>query len=387
MSMVRAMSIKKREWTAPDGTKRWAYQVRWADENGDRRSKTFQPGEKGAAEAFERKIKSAKAGGTLHAMESGEMTLAEFVLGTWMPGHAENLAPKTRRNYASLWEVHLGDAFGHRRLRTITPKVVRDWQSKHLKDGYGPVATRKALGLLSSILALAVEDEILASNPVAAVRKAPLPRREEIRPLSPSQIELLRDAMLHPDPIWVREADDGYRKRAAHWLPAPGTPATRLRDATLVSMLGYAGLRPDEALILPWSQVLENTIRVWAPKTDRWRSVRLMRPLASDLGEWREVNLDDELVFPGIDQDNWRARNWERACQKADIDARVYDLRHSFASLLIVEGLSIIEIARELGHGAQLTLETYGHVLSEYKGVKIDAETAILEARCHKNAT
>jgi site-specific recombinase XerD len=45
--------------------------------------------------------------------------------------------------------------------------------------------------------------------------------------------------------------------------------------------------------------------------------------------------------------------------------ARPYDLRHSFASLLLHEGRYVIYVARQLGHGADLTLRTYGHVIEE----------------------
>ena len=43
--------------------------------------------------------------------------------------------------------------------------------------------------------------------------------------------------------------------------------------------------------------------------------------------------------------------------------ARPYDLRHSFASLLLHEGRSVIYVARQLGHDARLTLTRYGHVI------------------------
>ena len=45
--------------------------------------------------------------------------------------------------------------------------------------------------------------------------------------------------------------------------------------------------------------------------------------------------------------------------------ATPYALRHSFASLLLHEGRSVIYVARQLGHDARLTLGTYGHVIDE----------------------
>ena len=40
-----------------------------------------------------------------------------------------------------------------------------------------------------------------------------------------------------------------------------------------------------------------------------------------------------------------------------------YALRHSFASLLLHEGRSVIYVARQLGHDTRLTLTRYGHVI------------------------
>jgi hypothetical protein len=48
------------------------------------------------------------------------------------------------------------------------------------------------------------------------------------------------------------------------------------------------------------------------------------------------------------------------------------------ASLLLHEGRSVIYVARQLGHGAQLTMRTYGHVIEE---PRISAEDAIKAAR------
>jgi integrase len=61
---------------------------------------------------------------------------------------------------------------------------------------------------------------------------------------------------------------------------------------------------------------------------------------------------------------------------------RPYDLRHSFTSLLLHEGRSVIYVARQLGHSAALTMRTYGHVIEELdEAPRISAEDAIIEAR------
>ena len=62
--------------------------------------------------------------------------------------------------------------------------------------------------------------------------------------------------------------------------------------------------------------------------------------------------------------------------------ARPYDLRHSFASLLLHEGRSVIYVARQLGHDARLTLSRYGHVIDELDDQpRLPAEAAIRAAR------
>ena len=64
------------------------------------------------------------------------------------------------------------------------------------------------------------------------------------------------------------------------------------------------------------------------------------------------------------------------------INATPYALRHSCASLLLHEGRSVIYVARQLGHDAQLTLSTYGHVIDELdRAPRIAAEDAIRAAR------
>ena len=129
-------------------------------------------------------------------------------------------------------------------------------------------------------------------------------------------------------------------------------------------------------------------------KTRQHRTVRLLAPLAQDLREWRMAAgrpTARALVFPGHDGEpwslaayqSWRRRAFARAVKAANLDhARPYDLRHSFASLLLHERRSVIYVARQLGHDARLTLTRYGHVIDELEdGGQLDAEASIQAAR------
>jgi integrase len=82
---------------------------------------------------------------------------------------------------------------------------------------------------------------------------------------------------------------------------------------------------------------------------------------------------------------NWRRRVWKLALKACELNPGTvpYDLRHSFASLLIHEKrLSIVEIADQLGHAPTMTSNTYGHVMRELRGTEaVSAEEQIRRAR------
>ncbi|MDX6719676.1 MAG: hypothetical protein QOJ63_1930 [Solirubrobacteraceae bacterium] len=170
-------------------------------------------------------------------------------------------------------------------------------------------------------------------------------------------------------------------------------------------MLAYSGVRPGEALGLTWEDVRERTIlveravslgEVNETKTGPLRSVRLLAPLACGLAEWRLAcgrPPGDALVLPAAhgtvwtrhDWQNWVRRRFRPAATAAGIDgARPYDLRHSFCSLLLYEGRTIVEVARQAGHSPSMSLNTYQHVMDELEGVdRMSAEEQIRRARAN----
>jgi uncharacterized membrane protein (UPF0127 family) len=120
----------------------------------------------------------------------------------------------------------------------------------------------------------------------------------------------------------------------------------------------------------------------------------LVPALVEDLGGWLRAarpNEDAELVFPrpggkpwtDDDYKNWRRRNYKPAAQAAGLaEARPYDLRHSFGSRLIHEGVSIVEVARQAGHAPEECLRTYAHTFEEFDPAdRVPAAEAIRRAR------
>ena len=83
------------------------------------------------------------------------------------------------------------------------------------------------------------------------------------------------------------------------------------------------------------------------------------------------------------DERTGSAGPFARAATAAGVpDATPYTLRHSFCSLLLHEGRSVVYVAKQLGHGAQLTLGKYGHVIDELEDApRVSAEDVIRAAR------
>jgi integrase len=140
----------------------------------------------------------------------------------------------------------------------------------------------------------------------------------------------------------------------------------------VVSLLAYAGCRPGELLTLSWDDVGEATIVLRTAagagdekgtKTGVLRSVPLIQPLREDLDA---LGREQDRVLGRLDWPNWRGRVWKPARQATGFRGRPYDLRHTFASLLIAEGRPVHYVARLLGHSTpRLTLDTYGHLFDE----------------------
>ena len=293
------------------------------------------------------------------------MTLAEFVREDWWPRHVvATLKPSTQRRYLEVWGTHLLPHVGDYELRAITPLLVEDLRARFKQERVGVPSQRKALMVLQGILRRAVVRGLIPANPVTAVDK---PRQRPTRrpePLPPLMVERIRAQLSQ-------------------------------RDATLVSLMAYAGLRPDEATRARWGDLGERTLHVHASKTERPRAIELLAPLAQDLAMWRMAcgrPPDEALICPTHDGDGWRVhdrQNWRRrayqpAAKAAGVkgDLRVYRLRGSFVSLLLWEGRSLAYVAEQAGHSVATLANHYAGVLKELEHEpRIPAAEAIRQAR------
>jgi alginate O-acetyltransferase complex protein AlgJ len=176
----------------------------------------------------------------------------------------------------------------------------------------------------------------------------------------------------------------------------------RLRDATLLCVLAYAGLRPRQALQLCWGDVQDDVLSVspWDPGANGdeppspARDVPLLAPLADDLAEWRRASGEpspEQPVFPGASGDTWAEGEWASWCEEtlaptaralgADgLSAR--NVRDCYWSLLLREGWTIGEVCRVTGDDPWTRYATLVFVADDAaRGERIDAGAEIAKAR------
>jgi integrase len=352
------MSLRKRQ---VKGRTRW--DVRWRE--GDRqRSRGFD--RKEDAQAFEADVRRRAQLGAHAPAEPSKETVQEWVRRWWTRDGAR-WAESTRMQRAHLLDKWIIPFIGGVRLRDLGQARVREWQTEAAGHGCSAHQQNQALRVLSAVLGAAVRDGLLPANPCIGVRKAPH-RSARPRALTPLEVERIRAAM----------------------------PTGR--DAVMVSLIAYGGLRPEELVALRWGDITGPVIVVdraytcgelKGTKSGARRSVEIVAPLAVDLDAYRPHVTDDEaLVAPSqvggfLHWGNWRNRVWNPACEAAGVKAAPYDLRHTFCSLLIHEGRSPLLVAAAMGHASgQLIWTTYGHVFEHARlAPNVSMVDAIEQAR------
>jgi integrase len=359
--------------TLSNGEVRWEIRYYDAGRGSVQRRRRFT--HKEDAQTFLDETRRRRRLGDLAESEWSRRTVRDLALDWWALYVVPNLSTRTRRDYRKLLDRHIIPRLGAHRLRDVTVPVVDDFKAKLLAAGVGDSQTRQALAVLSGMFTYAEQRERVTKNPVRLVKKPSGKRKRAVVCLAPSTVELARALLLEQE---------------------------MYGDAALVCLLAYAGPRPQEALALEWAHVRDRTL-LWeqknvdggivaGQKTGRPpRTTPLWTPLRDDLVAWQlRSGRRTGLVFPNVrgepwsesDWGNWTVRVWKPLRERLQRQEPPYGLRHSYASLRILEGASIPELAEELGHSPQMTLSTYTHVIDELRGApRLPAEQEIAHAR------
>ncbi len=144
----------------------------------------------------------------------------------------------------------------------------------------------------------------------------------------------------------------------------------------LVLLAVTTGARRSELITLTWDRInlKQRTARLEHTKNGEQRILTLTDDVVKELMRFRQAG---GYVFPYQGDRFQYFRNfdchWREAKIKANIkNCRFHDLRHTCASLLAMNGASLIEIAHVLGHKSISMTQRYSHLCIEHKASLTD---------------
>lgn len=265
-------------------------------------------------------------------------------------------------------------AFGYVLLRELTPELIDETvealKQKRIISTVGhdhgqisPSTTRKYLSDLGTVFKYAVTKRYIRESPMRQVHGKPKANDERVRILTDDERARLLaacDISQTPElPVSVRLAlNTGLRKSELFGLTQDRVNLTNRAKRYQSNGLPF--------VIPPRHLLVEIT------KNGHPRLMPLNHDAANALAGWMRTQPIDPaaLIFPSretprkpLDID----RPWQTALRRAEIeDFRWHDMRHCFASELIMSGASVVQIAKLTGHKDLKSLMRYSHLSPDH---------------------
>ena len=122
-------------------------------------------------------------------------------------------------------------------------------------------------------------------------------------------------------------------------------------------------MRRSEALAVEWEHVSHNAGRIRVPKTKNSKafSVRITPPIAQIL---EELGGGEGRLFPW--QEDSVTHHFIRTARRAKLKVRFHDLRHTYASHLIMSGAKLYEVSKLMNHSSLAATQIYAHLDQNY---------------------
>lgn len=341
------------------------------------------------AKAWLRRSSTDEERGEFVDPRDGSIALSDYIAQYWMPGKGG--APKTREGQERRVRLHVLPHIGHLTLRQITAAELRAYVARLDGTIASPDYRRGVLGELSAILETAVDDRRIARNPMRSksVRwpKASKARREawsiatalrtreviserhriavvlglgcglrqgEVFGLSPKDIDWTRGLLR------VRRQVQTLSGRQYYALPKGGQPRSVDMPASVAAELGRHMERyPPVEVELPWGEPGAESPR---RKFALLLTTRFGNAVA--VNTWNTYTWKPALAKAGvIPAKEIGAKPWQWAAAPKD---GFHVLRHTYASIMLEAGESVVTLARWLGHSSPtITLDHYAHFMPE----------------------
>lgn len=310
-------------------------------------------------------------------------TLGKFItddFAPWVTTHRKaavtNLA-RIRKNFEAQLDKPLTE------LNALT---VEKWRQQRLNHPVRPAKSttvNRDLAALKAALSKAVEWGFLEQHPLSKVKPTKVDTDGIVRYLSDAERKALFAALAQRE--ITKRADrakaNGWR-RARDYPELPGLDSQafydHLQPAVIVSL--NTGLRQGELLSLSWTDVnlpaQQLSIKGINAKSGKTRHIPLNTDALTALKQWRQQSPENNvLVFPGatgkkiVDVKT----AWAKLLKQAGIESfRWHDMRHDFASRLVMAGVDLNTVRELLGHADLKMTLRYAHLAPEHKATAVE---------------
>lgn len=340
------------------------------------------------AEAFAKR--AATIGGTAAAAERNRRDRAQVdyipTLAEFLPRHVATLTgvtDRTRLDYVAMARRTFLPVLGDQPLDLIDRAAVAAFVNAMEARGLSAKSISNAHGLLSSVMASAVVESHIETNPCYRMR---LPRsreeeRREERFLTHEEYARL-EAAIREDmrPVLVTMFGTGLR-----WSELT---ALEVRDVRTTAR------PPSLRVTKAWKATPGQPKRIGPPKSAKSRrTVMLPDQVVAALAPLLD-RPGDARLFVGahgspLHHGSWRARVWVPACITAGLATsaspfdgpRIHDARHTHASWLLEQGATLEQVQDQLGHESILvTRKVYGHLQPAMRQSLAEAATRAMAA-------
>jgi integrase len=268
-------------------------------------------------------------------------TLRDFVVAQYVPFAKDS--KRSWRTDETILRIHIVPAFGKKHLDEISNRDIAELLRRLRQDGYATGTTNRVLVLLRYMYNLAKKWGVpgAGENPAAGLKTAP---------------DVCRERFLSTE-------------EAQRLLSALATDENQVA-AKAIKLLLLTGARRNEVTKARWDYIdfERRTLLVPISKTGRARVITL-NGAAIELLHSVERLPDNPYVFPSPTTGRPCPSlhfPWLRIRRTAGLlDIRLHDLRHSFASFLVNEGVSLYVVQGLLGHTQPRMTQRYAHLAQQ----------------------
>jgi site-specific recombinase XerD len=306
-------------------------------------------------------IDTARAKASMAGPTKRPITWAELVDDHYTPSYL--LTHKTERSLEAM--VTFTQTFGDKLITRITTADIERWIKARIDLGRSLKTIRRNLAGVRAVFAFAIDRGYLTESPTTKLGKISVDDDERERYLADDEAQRLRDALQRRDDrLKASRGRYNAHREARHKAPLLDLSNFAFGDhlTPMVRIAMNTGMRFGELTGIEWRDVVGDmlTVRSNITKSRKTRHVPLNTAAEDALEQWSAMSTSTEgRIFP---VESVR-KAWLAVLDDAGItDFRWHDLRHHFASTLVMAGVDLRTVQKLLGHQSIKMTERYSHL-------------------------